>query len=379
MNCCGSRRSYRERTDNPQRDVVDSDIAQVQFTSGTTGLSKGLLSPHRHAIRKGEGVAAACRITEDDCSYTPWPLFHSGAAHHEVLAVLLTGGRVVLRKRFSASRFWDEIRANGATWFMVVGSVEAILCAPPPSPEDEDNPVRVVFGCPYPVPRKAFEARFGLKTIDCYGLEDCGFVSHTELDDGDYDSQGRVRDIYDIRIGDENDDPLPPGKAGEILIRPREPSTILRGYFGAPETTLRTLKNLWFHTGDLGKFDEAGRLYYLGRLKEVIRRRGENVMPREVEEVIHSHPAVEECVAVGVPSPVGEEDVKVYLVLRAGHSLSAEELRTFCRARMARFQVPEHLEIIDEIPRTPTGKPALSEFHKMAGRAGAPAIRQRDE
>ena len=350
-------------SDNPPRQVIDTDIAQIQFTSGTTGLSKGLLSPHRHAIRKAEGVAAACQITEDDCSYTPWPLFHSGAAHHEILTVIYTGSRVVLRKRFSASRFWDEVRANGATWFMVVGSVEAILCAPPPSPSDKDNPVRVAFGCPYPVPRKVFEERFGLKTIDCYGLEDCGLVSSTRLNDGDYESQGRVRDIYDIRIGDENDDPQPVGKAGQILIRPLEPFTVLQGYFGIPETTLQSFGNLWFHTGDLGKFDAAGRLYFLGRLKQVIRRRGENVMPREVEEVIHIHPAVEECVAVGVPSPVGEEDVKVYLVLRSGHNLSAEELRAFCRKRMAHFQVPEHVEFVDTIPRTPTGKPALSKLH----------------
>jgi len=351
--------------DNPERNISDTDIAQIQFTSGTTGLSKGLLSPHRHAIRKGEGVVAACQLTEADCSYTPWPLFHSGAAHHEVLAVLISGGRVVIRKRFSASRFWDEVKSHRATWFMIVGSVEAILCAPEPTPEDADNPVRVVFGCPYPIPRKDFEERFGLKTIDCYGLEDAGFVSHTDIDDGDYLTQGRVRDMYEIRIGDENDDPVPVGSKGEILIRCHEPSSILKGYFDQPETTLEAFRNLWFHTGDLGHLDEEGRLYYHTRLKEVIRRRGENVMPREVEEVVQSHPEVEECVAVGVPSPVGEYDVKVFVVLRQGGTLSANELKEFCQTRLARFAVPEHVQFVSHIPRTPTHKPALKELDRM--------------
>ena len=361
--------AWSDRSDNPVRRVKDTDIAQIQFTSGTTGLSKGLMSPHRHAIRKAEGVAAACGITEQDCSYTPWPLFHSGAAHHEVLTVLLTGGRVVLRRRFSASRFWNEIRREGATWFMIVGSVEAILCTPEPKASDRDNPVRVAFGCPYPIPRRDFEARFGLQTVDCYGLEDCGYVSSTTPGDGDYSSQGRVRnDIYEIRIGDENDDPLPAGQAGEILIRPREPAVILQGYFGQPDVTREAFRNLWFHTGDLGRVDEEGRIYYLGRLKEVIRRRGENVMPQEVEEVITPHSAVAECVAIGVPSDVGEFDVKVYIVARPGRSLDAADLKSWCRTRMARFMIPEHVEFLPEIPRTPTGKPALARLHVIEDR-----------
>ena len=354
---------WSRRTDNPAREVNDTDIAQIQFTSGTTGLSKGLMSPHRHAIRKAEGVAHYCGITEDDCSYTPWPLFHSGAAHHEVLTVLLTGGRVAIRRRFSASNFWDDVRRVGATWFMVVGSVEAILCTPQPSERDRDNPVRVVFGCPYPVPRREFETRFGLETVDCYGLEDCGYVSSTYPGDGDYSSQGKPRDIYEIRIGDEQDDPLPCGQAGEILIRPREPGIILRGYFGQPQVTNEAFRNQWFHTGDFGRMDEAGRLFYLGRLKEVIRRRGENVMPQEVEEVITTHPAVAECVALGVPSDVGEFDVKVCLVLKPGKTLDADELKTWCKGRLADFQTPELVEFLSEIPRTPTGKPALAKLH----------------
>lgn len=353
-------------TENPQRTVHDSEVSQIQFTSGTTGPAKGLLSTHRHALRKAEGVAEACQLTPEDCSYTPWPLFHSGAAHHEVLAVILTGGRVVIRKRFSASQFWDEVKANGATWFMIVGSVEAILCAPPPRPDDADNPIRVVFGCPYPIPRRQFEQRFGLKTIDCYGLEDAGFVSATALGDGDYESQGHVRDIYEIRIGDEHDDPMPVGQSGEILIRIRETSIIIQGYFGDPEATIRSNRNQWFHTGDLGRVDEQGRLYYLGRLKEIIRRRGENIQPIQIEEVLHTHPAIEECVAVGIPSPIGEEDVKVYVVRRADCDLDADGLRAYCEHRMARFMIPEHVEFVPDIPRTPTGKPNLAKLREVS-------------
>ena len=199
-------------------------------------------------------------------------------------------------------------------------------------------------------------------------------MSCTRFDDGDYDSQGRVReDLYEIRIGDENDDPLPTGSPGEILIRPREPSVILDGYFGNREATDAAFRNHWFHTGDFGRLDEQGRIYYHGRLKEVIRRRGENVMPQEVEEVITTHPSVAECVALGVPSDLGEFDVKVCVVLKPGQALEADELKTWCQTRMARFQVPEHVEFLSEIPRTPTGKPALARLHLIEDRRQVPS------
>ena len=284
-----------------------------------------------------------------------------------MLGALLTGGRIVIRNRFSASRFWDEVRAHEATWFMVVGSVQAILCAAASSDQDRDNPIRIAWGAPFTVPRQVFEERFDLVTIDGYGSEDAGYVSTTSVTDRGYGTSGKIRDdLYEIRIADEHDDERPVGEAGEILIRPREPHAIMEGYFGQPELTQSVFRNFWFHTGDLGKVDERGNLYFLSRLKEVIRRRGENVMPHEVEEVIQLHEEVDECVAIGVDSPVGEQDVKVYVISSPGSELDAQTLKRWCEGRMARFMIPEQVEFVDDIPRTPTGKPALSVLGRSA-------------
>ena len=363
LECLSLADMISDLTANPERCVVDSDVAEIRFSSGTSGLSKGLLQSHRQALRKAEGIIAPCEITAEDCAYSPWPLFHSGAAHYEVLGALMTGGRIVIRNRFSASGFWDEVRAHQATWFMVVGSVQAILCAAEPSLDDRSNPIRVAWGAPYTVPRQIFEERFDLVTVNGYGMEDVGYVSTTSLTDRGYGTVGKIRDdLYQIRIADEHDVEVALGESGEILIRPREPHSMMEGYFGEPERTREVFRNLWFHTGDLGKMDAEGNLYFHARLKEVIRRRGENVMPHEVEEVIQRHPAVGECLAVGVDSPVGEQDVKVYIILRDCARLEAEALRQWCEGRMARFMVPTHVEFVDDVPRTPTGKPALSQI-----------------
>ena len=179
-------------------------------------------------------------------------------------------------------------------------------------------------------------------------------------------SCGRVRsDLYDIRIVDANDDEVPVGEVGEIMCRPKVPGIILQGYYGQPDYTLKAFRNLWFHTGDLGRFDSEGHLFFLDRKKQVLRHSGENILPGEVEEVINTHPAVKDCAVVGLPNDVDEEDVAAFVVLHPGGTLETEALRDYCRGELAHFMVPKVVRIIDEMPKTSTEKPALGKLMEL--------------
>jgi carnitine-CoA ligase len=228
---------------------------------------------------------------------------------------------------------------------------------------------------PMPTWRGEFERRFDLKLVHGYGLTD-GAMPCWEDPDGDEPagSCGRPSHPHEVRILDEHDDAVAPGEVGEIAIRSLEADVVMKGYWGMPEATLETFRNLWLHTGDLGRMDDDGHLFFEGRKKDAIRRRGENISAWEIEEVLHAHPAIAEAVAIGVPSDLTEEDVKVVVVLRPGAALTEDDLRAFCRPRMARFMVPEYVDFVDEIPKTPTGKPEkykLVAAHRAQVGAGA--------
>lgn len=356
-----------EDASNPERDVADTDLAAVLFTSGTTGPSKGCMLSHRYALRQGEFVAHRLRLHRDDCLYCPFPLYHVDAAYLTVVPALILGARAALGRRFSASRFWDEVRDFDATVFDFMGATLSILWKAEARPDDADNPVRLAWGVPMPSWRRAFEERFGLTLVHAYGLTDGGMPTWEDFEAGEPEfSCGKAAHPYDVRIFDDAGDEVPPGEVGEIVIRPLEPDVIMKGYWGMPEASLEAFRDLWFHTGDYGRMDADGHLFFEGRKKDAIRRRGENISAYEIEEVVMSHSAIAEAVAVGVPSELTEEDVKVYVVLKPGERMDAEELREFCRGRMAKFMVPEYVEFIDEIPKTPTGKPEkykLVELH----------------
>ena len=355
--------------DNPGEAVCDTETAFVLFSSGSTGLPKGCVLSHRYAVRNAESVIDTFELTDRDVCYTPWPLCHYGSAVCEVVSALMTGGQVAVRSRLSISQYWDEVRAVGATWCMMMGGAQRWLWDREASPADRNHTVRLAWGGPFPVDRAAFEARFGLRTAYCYGLSDAGNLSIESITVAEPpNSSGKVRtECYDVRIHDENDDELPIGQVGEIVCRPVEPHVILEGYFGLPQATLEAFRNLWFHTGDLGYFDENGHLFFVERKKQVIRHGGESILPGEVEEVVHDHPAVLECAVIGVPNDLREEDVMVFVVLTAGAELSGQELRAYCKSRMARWMVPTVIRIVDEIPKTTTGKPALGRLQALHG------------
>ena len=332
----------------------DLDTASIMFTSGTTGLSKGCVLSHRYAIRTATNLIDPFRITSDDVIYSPYPLSHIGPAYYDILPTMMTGGRVILRDGFSVSKFWPEIAQFEATWFLMLGSVQQLLWAAPSQPIEKQHKVSRCWATPAPVPKEQFDKRFNTHLIPGggYGSTDAGWIVAPQWDH----PGGIVLPEYEVAIVDADDNPLPADTPGEMVIRPKEAGIMSDEYFGMPEETLASRRNLWFHTGDIAKFDQAGLFYFICRKAERIRVRGEMVSGLEVEEGILLHADIEDCAVIGVESPLGEEDIKAFIVLKPGVSADKESLLTHCKHNMARHMVPKHLAIIDEIPRTPTGK-----------------------
>lgn len=341
----------------PLQPTHDLDPAMMLFTSGTSGPSKACVLSHRYLLRQAQWHGKYLELDSADVLYTPFPLFHIDAATLTVHAALVLGATAAIGKRFSVSGFWPEVRSFDATVFNFMGATATLLWKQEPSPDDRRHRVRLAWGVPMPERHAEWQDRFGFPLYEVYGLTDAGVVSYDPLDGQHRQGAcGRVIDEYEVAIGDPRGDLLPPGHAGEILIRPREPGTVMNEYFGMPDATLAAFRGLWFHTGDLGKLDADGFLYFLGRSKDTIRRRGENISLYEVEQLVQQHPGVLEAAAVGVASELSEDDLKICVVVRPGFRLTHEELADYCRERAPDFMVPRYIEFLSHLPKTPTEK-----------------------
>ncbi|KUI39241.1 AMP-binding protein [Mycobacterium sp. GA-2829] len=347
---------YRQSV--PPVEVRHSDVSALLYTSGTTGRSKACVLSHRYFTSQARIAIRDFGLRQDDVLYCPFPLFHADATALTTVPALLLGATAAISRRFSASRFWAEVRETGATVFDFMGATLSILAKAEPRPDDADNPVRLAWGVPVPESVEAFEKRFGLTVVELYGSVE-GNIPITQRFDQPRvpGSCGRVVEEFEVRIADDVDEPVTPNTVGELLIRPKVPYTTYSGYYENPAATTEAQRNMWFHSGDLAKMDEDGNVYFIGRKKEAIRRRGENISAFEVEESVREHPAVLDCAAYGVASDLTEEDVMVAIVLKPGaFDTSEDEIWSFCHERMARFQVPRYIEFVDALPKTPTGK-----------------------
>lgn len=350
---------------DPCVDVSDLAPATVIFTSGTTGPSKGCVLPHRALVRAAEVVCDAMEFTEADRVYTAFPLFHMRAAYLDVLAPMLSGGSVVVAPRLSARTFWSDMHQFDVTAFSLIGTAMQILWKQPPSPLDRGHRVRRTWGGPLPVDREAFRKRFGVEVLPgegVFGMSETGMLNMSSLDPA---TSGKVRPIYDVRIATPEGDPVDSGQPGEILVRPVEPGVMFTEYLNMPEETVKAWQGLWFHTGDVGRIGATGELTYLGRQREMIRRSGHNISPYELEEVVDTHPSVVESAAIGVPSEMGEEEILICVEAREGGVLDLDALVRHCRGRVADFMLPQHLLVVDRLPKTPTGKVAKEGLRKQ--------------
>jgi crotonobetaine/carnitine-CoA ligase len=346
-----------------------STISAYLYTSGTTGRSKPCILSQQYFINQASVLIRSFSITSSDVLYCPFPLFHADATALTIIPALLTGATAALSVRFSASRFWNEIRESKATIYDFMGATLALLYKQPSSSSDKFHNVRLGWGVPVPSWASDYEARFGHEIKELYGSVEAG-IPIVQTGDRVAGSCGRVLPGYSIRIADENDASLPPDTPGNLLVRTEIPNALFNGYFKAPEKSLEAMSNLWLHTGDLARVDEKGNVFFLGRTKDVIRRRGENVNSFEVEEELLRHPDVVTVAAIAVPSDLGngtEEEVKVVVVMREGSEVDEKALWDWATDNMARFQVPNVIEFIDELKRTPTGKVDKGELKGEGG------------
>lgn len=327
--------------------------AMVSYTSGTTGGSKGVMLTERYLQFGAHNAAILADIQSDDVLYL-WEPFSHLAGWMTVLMSLQHGVPTALVGRFSASRCWDEIRRFGATKFHYLGGVINILLKQRCEADDSSNPVQIAWGAAAPSANWAtFEKRFGLRIREGYGLTEAGNFTFLNLD-GPVGSIGKPIPEFDAWISGEDGEPLGPGAIGEIVLRPKQDNLIMRGYFRDPDATARTIRNGAVHTGDLGYRDDDGFFYFTGRMKERLRRRGENISAWELEQVINAHPKVLESAVIGVPSDLGEDDIKVFIRPGESETVSPEEIMSWCEDRLAYYQMPRYLEFIADFPRGPT-------------------------
>jgi carnitine-CoA ligase len=346
--------------EEPDRDaVLASDPQYIMYTSGTTGPSKGVISPHSQAHGVGRSLALNFGYRPDDVLYTCLPLFHGNALWYSCYAALWADAALAISPRFTATGFWDEIRATGATQFNSLGAMTNILLRAPASPRDREHRVRQAMIVPLsPQTYREVSDRFGVQVTSLYAMTETFAVTMFTPDDPEAKgaSAGRPRGLAELQIVSDEDEPLPIGEVGEICVRPLERGIVMTGYYKMAEATVRDTRDLWLHTGDRGWLDEQGYLFFVDRKKESIRRRGENISAYEVEMLISKHPAVMEVAAVPITSELSEDEVMVYIVCRDGHTISEEELVRFANRNMAHFMVPRFVRFIDALPKTPSEK-----------------------
>jgi acyl-CoA synthetase (AMP-forming)/AMP-acid ligase II len=343
--------------ENLDTDIRHSDPACILYTSGTTGKPKGAVLPHFAYVNSGRAIAGAIGLRAGDRLFTTLPLFHVGAQLVIALPSIIADVEFALVRRFSASKFWEQIRRYDCNVVHYLGSLTQILYQQPDGPGDRDHrPIRMVGGG---VPKdlwEKFEKRFGVAFLEGYGLTEGACITT-------WSPRGRVKvgsiglpvAHQRVEVVNEDDEIVPPGVRGEMVIRPELPFSMTSGYYKNPAATVAAFRNLWFHTGDVAYKDEEGYLYFVGRKSQFIRRRGENISAEEIEEVIGQHPNVEEAAAVGVPSEVGEDDIKVCIVFR-NEATSPEEILRWCEERIAYFKVPRYIERVEKLPKTETNR-----------------------
>ena len=345
-----------------------TDDARIMFTSGTTGLSKGVIKQHAADYFSGRGLLEGLRIMAgkdsvadmaDETFFSCLPLFHSNAQVLSGYPALIAGARVAYVERFSSSQFWQQVVDAEATIFNSIGAVSYFIWNTPESDLDKTNTVHTVFAAPAPKDiYTQFEERFGVRFIEGYGLTETGMATYMDPTKPPIPgSMGKANPGYEVMIVEPGTDvPLPPNTPGEIVVDMRIPNIVMRAYYGMPEKTAEDFRNLKLHTGDLGRMDDEGYFYFMDRVKDYIRRRGENVSSMEVERQVSNHPNIKEAAAIGVKADEGasSEDEIMIVCIPDGDAPDPAELTHWLAKEMPYFMVPRYIRFVDTLPKTPT-------------------------
>ncbi|MGY4309624.1 crotonobetaine/carnitine-CoA ligase [Bradyrhizobium sp. USDA 4369] len=336
--------------------VRPADTVAILYTSGTTGPSKGVCCPQAQMFWWGIYSARALGIREGDVLFTTLPLFHTNALNAFYQA-MLNGCTYVLEPKFSASGYWAAARRHQATVGYLLGAMASMLLAQPKREEEATHGLRVALGGGVPAQvHQSFLERFGVPLLDGYGSTETNFVFAGTIPADRPGTMGYLADGIEARIVDEDDTELPDGEAGELVLRANEPFAFASGYYGMAEKTVEAWRNLWFHSGDRVVREPSGHFRFIDRMKDSIRRRGENVSSWEVEQAIQVHPAVAACAVYPLPSELGEDEVAVAVLLEPGQTLEPVDVVRHCEVMIAYFAVPRYVRIVAQMPLTENGK-----------------------
>lgn len=343
-------------------EIGEDDEALLMYTSGTTGVPKGVVLTHKNVVAGGLFTAQAHALTADDRVLCALPLYHINGQIVTAVAPLVSGGSVVMPHRFSASNYWETVCAHHCTWINVVPTIISYLLNGKDPRSNGLSLERVRFGrsASAPLPpelHRAFEKKFGISVVETFGMTETAapcFTNPLDPAKRKYGSPGQAfgneAKVIDPATGKD----LPPGAPGELMVRG---DNVMKHYRKAPEITAKTLESDgWLHTGDLGYRDEDGFYFVTGRLKELIIKGGENIAPREIDEALLKHPAVLEAAAVGVPDPHYGQEIMACAVLKPDCACTVAELREFAERELGRYKTPKILRLVTELPKGPSGK-----------------------
>jgi crotonobetaine/carnitine-CoA ligase len=337
-------------------DVQPGDTLAILYTSGTTGAAKGVLCPHGHYYLFGLYSAHMLGVVAGDVLFTTLPLFHINALNTFAQASIV-GAHAVVEPRFSVSGFWPTAQACGATVVYLLGAMVPMLLAQPAGPAERGHRVRVGLGGGAPAAAAdQFQQRTGVVLVDGYASTETSVVISAPAGRRGQGVMGWLRPGFQARVADALDQPLAPGQAGELLLRADEPFAFANGYFGMPDKTVEAWRNLWFHTGDRVVQEADGSFRFIDRMKDAIRRRGENISSFEVEQALLTHPDVAQVAAYPVHSELAEDEVMVSVVPRTGAALDLPGLAAHCEQLLPYFAVPRFFRVTDDLPRTENGK-----------------------
>ncbi|MFY9888109.1 MAG: AMP-binding protein [Streptosporangiaceae bacterium] len=347
----------------------DTRTAAILYTSGTTSRPKGVLVTHANYLAVGAALAAHLAITDQDRWLIALPLFHANAQYYCTMSALVAGASIVLAPRFSASGWARQAAEHGATLGSLFAAPVRMILAQPPGQNEQRSSLRAVLFAQNLTDGQAaaFEQRFGTRLLQLYGMTETVLPPTVNPDSPErrWPSIGRALPGVTLRVAGENGTPVPPGTAGELLVRGVPGVTLAAGYYRDPDATAAAFRDGWLHTGDLARLDGDGFAYFVDRAKDMIKRSGENVSAGEIERVAAGHPAIAECAAIGVPDPVRDEAIVLIAVPAPGTAPRPDELIAWCAGRLAPYKVPASVVFTGALPRTSVGKIAKAQLRSQ--------------